>query len=76
MYDAGDFKFLATVSSPPGQSWMGGNFVAADCILVWSGVSYKFKKKKVVTCSLCDIVLCSMQSGVFFSLYLVILEIL
>ena len=46
MYDAGDFKFLATVSSPPGQSWMGGNFVAADCILVWSRVSYKFKKKE------------------------------
>lgn len=48
MYDAGDFKFLATVSSPPGQSWMGGNFVAVDCILVWSRVSYK----KAVTCSL------------------------
>lgn len=42
MYDAGDFKFLTTVSSPPGQNWMGGNFVTADCILVWSRVSYKF----------------------------------
>ena len=39
MYDAGDFKFLTTVSSPPSQSWMGGNFVAADCILLWSRVS-------------------------------------
>ena len=46
MYDAGDFKFLATMPSPPGQSWMGGNFVAADCILVWSRVSCKFYKRR------------------------------
>lgn len=39
MYDAGDFKFLTTVASPPGQNWMGGDFVAADFVLVWSRVS-------------------------------------
>ena len=27
-----------TVPSPPGQVWMGGDFVAADCVLVWSRV--------------------------------------
>lgn len=45
MYDAGDFKFLATVSSPPGQVWMGGDFVAADCVLIWTrdGKSYLYK---------------------------------
>ncbi|XP_058957574.1 WD repeat-containing protein 7 [Pocillopora verrucosa] len=45
MYDAGDFKFLTTVASPPGQNWMGGDFVAADFVLVWSrdGKSYLFK---------------------------------
>ncbi|XP_078354986.1 WD repeat-containing protein 7-like [Oculina patagonica] len=45
MYDAGDFKFLTTVTSPPGQNWMGGNFVAADCVLIWTrdGKSYLYK---------------------------------
>ena len=38
MYDAGDFKFLTAVPSPPGQVWMGGDFVAADCVLVWTRV--------------------------------------
>lgn len=41
MYDAGDFKFLTTVASPPGQNWMGGDFVAADFVLVWSRVSWR-----------------------------------
>ena len=40
MYDAGDFKFLATITSPPGQVWMGGDFVAADCVLVWTRVRF------------------------------------
>jgi len=40
MYDAGDFKFLTTVASPLGQVWMGGDFVAADCVLVWSRVRF------------------------------------
>ncbi|KAJ7393799.1 WD repeat-containing protein 7 [Desmophyllum pertusum] len=45
IYDAGDFKFLTAVSSPPSQNWMGGNFVAADCVLIWSrdGKSYLYK---------------------------------
>ena len=47
MYDAGDFKFLATVSSPPGQVWMGGDFVAADCVLIWTRVSF-LKKKCII----------------------------
>lgn len=40
MYDAGDFKFLAKVPSPPGQIWMGGDFVAADCVLTWTRVRF------------------------------------
>ncbi|XP_044173279.1 WD repeat-containing protein 7-like isoform X2 [Acropora millepora] len=45
MYDAEDFKFLASAPSPPGQTWMGGDFIAADCILVWTkdGKSYLYK---------------------------------
>ena len=39
MYDAEDFKILASAPSPPGQTWMGGDFIAADCILVWTKVS-------------------------------------
>ena len=39
LYDSSDFKFLASVPSPPSHPWLGGDFVAADCVLVWSTVS-------------------------------------
>lgn len=38
LYDASDFRFLTSVACPKGQVWLGGDFVAADCMLVWTKV--------------------------------------
>ncbi|XP_031568351.1 WD repeat-containing protein 7-like [Actinia tenebrosa] len=45
LYDASDFKFLTTVSCLQGKKWLGGDFVAADCVMVWckDGTSYLYK---------------------------------
>ncbi|XP_048581651.1 WD repeat-containing protein 7 [Nematostella vectensis] len=45
LYDASDFKFLTSVPCPPNMLWGGGDFIAADCLIVWTkdGSSYVYK---------------------------------
>ncbi|XP_064096982.1 WD repeat-containing protein 7-like isoform X3 [Macrobrachium nipponense] len=58
IYDAGDFSQLCKVLVPPGERWMGGDFLSADRVLVWNdmGRGYIFKlptkllRGKAVSC--------------------------
>ncbi|XP_063230769.1 WD repeat-containing protein 7 isoform X3 [Bacillus rossius redtenbacheri] len=45
IYDAGDFSVLCSVTSPRGERWMGGDFLAPDRVVVWSdeGKGYIYK---------------------------------
>ncbi|XP_044011462.1 WD repeat-containing protein 7 isoform X22 [Aphidius gifuensis] len=45
IFDAGDFSVLCSVTSPPGERWMAGDFLAADRVIVWSdeGHGYLYK---------------------------------
>jgi hypothetical protein len=45
IYDAGDFSVLCSVISPRGERWLGGDFLAADRVVVWSdeGRGYMYK---------------------------------
>ncbi|XP_049847123.1 WD repeat-containing protein 7 isoform X2 [Schistocerca gregaria] len=45
IYDAGDFSVLCSVIASRGERWMGGEFLAADRVLVWSdeGKAYMYK---------------------------------
>ncbi|XP_069687986.1 WD repeat-containing protein 7 isoform X7 [Periplaneta americana] len=62
IYDAGDFSVLCSVISPRGERWLGGDFLAADRIVVWSdeGRGYMYKlpanklKGKMVSSSIAD----------------------
>uniref|UniRef100_A0A6B0VHG6 Putative repeat-containing protein 7 n=1 Tax=Ixodes ricinus TaxID=34613 RepID=A0A6B0VHG6_IXORI len=36
IYDANDFVLLCTMDSRPGERWMGGDFISADRVCVWS----------------------------------------
>ncbi|XP_048021920.1 WD repeat-containing protein 7 isoform X3 [Megalobrama amblycephala] len=43
--DAGDFSLLCSVPSESNQSWAGGEFIAADKVVIWTedGCSYIYK---------------------------------
>ena len=45
IYDAGDFSVLCSVISPRGERWLGGDFLAADRVVIWSdeGRGYLYK---------------------------------
>ncbi|KAK8379486.1 hypothetical protein O3P69_019416 [Scylla paramamosain] len=45
IYDAGDFSQLCRVCVGPGEHWMGGDFLSADRIIVWTdqGQAYIYK---------------------------------
>ncbi|XP_044011443.1 WD repeat-containing protein 7 isoform X4 [Aphidius gifuensis] len=51
IFDAGDFSVLCSVTSPPGERWMAGDFLAADRVIVWSdeghGYLYKLPANKL-----------------------------
>lgn len=53
IYDAGDFSVLCSVNAIRGERWLGGEFLAADRVLVWSdegkGYMYKLPAKYVIT---------------------------
>ncbi|XP_071441616.1 WD repeat-containing protein 7 isoform X4 [Hetaerina americana] len=36
IFDAGDFSVLCSVIAPQSERWMGGDFLSADRVLVWS----------------------------------------
>uniref|UniRef100_A0A9J7YGX8 WD repeat domain 7 n=1 Tax=Cyprinus carpio carpio TaxID=630221 RepID=A0A9J7YGX8_CYPCA len=45
VFDAGDFSLLCSVPSENNQSWVGGEFIAADKVIIWTedGCSYIYK---------------------------------
>uniref|UniRef100_A0A8B9J6E2 WD repeat domain 7 n=1 Tax=Astyanax mexicanus TaxID=7994 RepID=A0A8B9J6E2_ASTMX len=45
VFDAGDFSLLCSVPSENDQSWTGGEFIAADKVIIWTedGCSYIYK---------------------------------
>ncbi|XP_051784282.1 WD repeat-containing protein 7 isoform X2 [Erpetoichthys calabaricus] len=45
VFDAGDYSLLCSMPSESGQLWTGGDFIAADKIIVWTedGCSYIYK---------------------------------
>uniref|UniRef100_A0A671QB32 Uncharacterized protein n=1 Tax=Sinocyclocheilus anshuiensis TaxID=1608454 RepID=A0A671QB32_9TELE len=45
VFDAGDFSLLCSVLSENNQSWVGGEFIAADKVIIWTedGCSYIYK---------------------------------
>ncbi|KAG1935713.1 WD repeat-containing protein [Pimephales promelas] len=45
VFDAGDFSLLCSVPSENNQSWAGGEFIAADKVVIWTedGCSYIYK---------------------------------
>uniref|UniRef100_A0A8C7FDZ8 WD repeat domain 7 n=1 Tax=Oncorhynchus kisutch TaxID=8019 RepID=A0A8C7FDZ8_ONCKI len=45
VFDAGDYSLLCSVPSENDQSWTGGDFIAADKIIIWTedGCSYIYK---------------------------------
>ncbi|KAI5091513.1 WD repeat-containing protein 7, partial [Silurus meridionalis] len=45
VFDAGDFSLLCSVPSESGQAWTGGEFIAADKVIIWTedGCSYIYK---------------------------------
>ena len=45
IFDAGDFSVLCSVTAPPSERWMAGDFLAADRVILWSdeGHGYLYK---------------------------------
>ncbi|XP_035382955.1 WD repeat-containing protein 7 isoform X2 [Electrophorus electricus] len=45
VFDAGDFSLLCSVPSENDQAWTGGDFIAADKVIIWTedGCSYIYK---------------------------------
>uniref|UniRef100_A0A3Q2WYU2 WD repeat domain 7 n=1 Tax=Haplochromis burtoni TaxID=8153 RepID=A0A3Q2WYU2_HAPBU len=45
VFDAGDYSLLCSVSNDNDQSWTGGEFIAADKVIIWTedGCSYIYK---------------------------------
>jgi WD repeat-containing protein 7 len=45
IYDAGDFSVLCSVCPPRGERWLGGEFLTADRVLMWSdeGRGYMYR---------------------------------
>ncbi|XP_054707757.1 WD repeat-containing protein 7-like [Uloborus diversus] len=48
IYDAGDFSLLCSTNNPQNERWLGGDFLSADRVLIWSdcgkGFLYKLPK--------------------------------
>ncbi|XP_055932203.1 WD repeat-containing protein 7-like isoform X1 [Argiope bruennichi] len=45
IYDAGDFSLLCSSDNPRDERWLGGDFLSADRVIIWSdsGKAYMFK---------------------------------
>ncbi|XP_058880559.1 WD repeat-containing protein 7-like isoform X4 [Acipenser ruthenus] len=45
VFDAGDYSLLCSVPCENGQAWTGGDFIAADKVIIWTedGCSYIYK---------------------------------
>ncbi|MBN3286566.1 WDR7 protein, partial [Polyodon spathula] len=45
IFDAGDYSLLCSVPCENGQAWTGGDFIAADKVIIWTedGCSYIYK---------------------------------
>ena len=45
VFDAGDYSLLCSVPSENDQAWTGGEFIAADKVIIWTedGCSYIYK---------------------------------
>lgn len=45
VFDAGDYSLLCSVASDNDQVWTGGEFIAADKVIIWTedGYSYIYK---------------------------------
>ena len=45
VFDAVDYSLLCSVSSENDQAWTGGEFIAADRVIIWTedGCSYIYK---------------------------------
>ena len=45
VFDAGDYSLLCSVPSDNDQVWTGGEFIAADKVIIWTedGYSYIYK---------------------------------
>lgn len=45
VFDAGDYSLLCSVPSENDQAWTGGEFIAADKVIIWTedGSSHIYK---------------------------------
>ncbi|XP_058720836.1 WD repeat-containing protein 7 isoform X2 [Poecile atricapillus] len=50
VFDAGDYSLLCSVPSENGQTWTGGDFVAADKVIVWTEDGQSFIYKLPASC--------------------------
>ncbi|KAM6304077.1 WD repeat-containing protein 7 isoform 1-T1 [Podargus strigoides] len=50
VFDAGDYSLLCSVPSENDQTWTGGNFVAADKVIVWTEDGQSFIYKLPASC--------------------------
>ncbi|XP_054035262.1 WD repeat-containing protein 7 [Dryobates pubescens] len=50
VFDAGDYSLLCSVPSEGSQSWTGGDFVAADKVIVWTEDGQSFIYKLPASC--------------------------
>ncbi|XP_057372178.1 WD repeat-containing protein 7-like isoform X1 [Daphnia carinata] len=50
IYDAGDFSLLCSMSSKQGESWVGGDFLATDRIIVWNTKGTAFVYRLPTNC--------------------------
>ncbi|XP_077138700.1 WD repeat-containing protein 7 isoform X4 [Ranitomeya variabilis] len=50
VFDAGDYSLLCSVPSEEGQTWTGGDFIAADKVIVWTEDGQSFIYKLPASC--------------------------
>ncbi|XP_046440938.1 WD repeat-containing protein 7-like isoform X2 [Daphnia pulex] len=50
IYDAGDFSLLCSMASRQGESWVGGDFLATDRVIVWNNAGTGFIYRLPTNC--------------------------
>ncbi|XP_078530981.1 WD repeat-containing protein 7 isoform X2 [Lissotriton helveticus] len=50
VFDAGDYSLLCSVPSENGATWTGGDFVAADKVIIWTEDGHSFIYKLPASC--------------------------
>ncbi|KAM3938285.1 WD repeat-containing protein 7 isoform 1-T1 [Leptodactylus fuscus] len=50
VFDAGDYSLLCSVPSEEGQTWTGGDFIAADKVIIWTEDGQSFIYKLPASC--------------------------